>query len=82
MEPSSGVQITTRNQLKVKHKDALNHQNSENFNLNLTVDQIKVKETATQIYNWALGFCSLTSDTYDDCDVIITKNVDSVARGD
>lgn len=82
MLPTGSPNIKNRNQLKIQHTDNLGGINSENFNLNLTAEQIQDTVTATAVYNWAIGYCGLTYDTYKDCEITITKDVDSLAGGE
>lgn len=73
--------VKNSNKLQVIHYDGLEQKSTENFNFALTVDDCQSTVTAQQIYNWAQGFCNLSTDTYSDVKIFSTRNVDSIAGG-
>ena len=66
--------------LKIMHKDANGKTNSETFNTTLNTNI--GSDTAVAINTWALAYCNLSTDTYDDTEITSTQSINEILAGE
>ena len=66
--------------LKITHKDANGKTNSEVFNTTLTTNVDS--DTAIAINTWALAYCNLSTDNYNDTEITTTQSINEILAGE
>lgn len=65
--------------ITVKHYSPDNKNNTEIFNCDPTKINVNMSsDTAVAVRTWALGFVSLSADTYQDVEITQTNSVNSI----
>lgn len=75
--------VKNSNKFTIKHINSnATNMNKETFNFALDVNQvINDSDTAVALDTFARGFVALSKDSYNDCQIVTTKNLNSIAGG-
>lgn len=80
--------MAVKTKLTVKHVDYNSSAssiktNSENFLCDPTKINVNMSsDTAVAVYNWALGYCNLSKDTYSDAEITQSVSLNEIAQNE